>query len=295
VRAWARQHRQAFAAALRRFSRGGLLSALVIGIALALPAGGFALLESLRGLATRASLDPQVTIFLKTELKRAEAKALERPLRADRRVASLRFIPREEALKELNEQGLADVTAALGQNPLPDAYVATVRSGELDLLVADLGKIPGVAHVQADSAWVRRLAALAAIGRLAVGLLAFLLALGLVAVTFNTIRLQILTQREEIEVSKLIGATDAFIRRPFYYFGLLQGVTGGLVALGIVAAALALLNHEVTPLAASYGSAFHFAFPPPGDALAIVLFAAALGWLGAQLSVTRHLRGIEPA
>jgi cell division transport system permease protein len=293
VRAWARQHRQAFAAALRRFSRGGLLSALVIGIALALPAGGFALLESLRGLATRASLDPQVTIFLKTELKRAEAKALERPLRADRRIASLRFIPRDEALKELNEQGLADVTAALGQNPLPDAYVATVRSGELDLLVADLGKIPGVAHVQADSAWVRRLAALAAIGRLAVGLLAFLLALGLVAVTFNTIRLQILTQRDEIEVSKLIGATDAFIRRPFYYLGLLQGMAGGALAVAIVLAALALLNREVRVLAASFDSAFRLSYLPPGDALAVVALAGLLGWLGAHLSVSKHLREMD--
>ena len=293
MRAWARQHRQAFASALRRFSRGGLLSALVIGIALALPAGGYALLESLRGLATRASLDPQVTIFLKTELKRAEAKALERPLRADRRIASLRFIPREEALTELNAQGLADVTAALGQNPLPDAYVATVRSGELELLVADLGKMPGVGHVQADSAWVRRLAALAAIGRLAVGLLAFLLALGLVAVTFNTIRLQILTQRDEIEVSRLIGATDAFIRRPFYYLGLLQGMAGGALAVAIVLAALALLNREVRVLAESFDSAFRLSYLPPGDAFAVIALAGILGWLGAHLSVSKHLREMD--
>jgi cell division transport system permease protein len=192
-------------------------------------------------------------------------------------------------------QGISEVVAAIGRNPLPDAFVVGAKVEGVASLAADLGKLPGVAHVQADAAWARRLAALERIGRVGLGLLAVLLGAALVAVTFNTIRLQILTQREEIEVSKLIGATDAFIRRPFYYFGLLQGVTGGLVALGIVAAALALLNHEVTPLAASYGSAFHFSFPPPGDALAIVLFAAALGWLGAQLSVTRHLRDIEPA
>jgi cell division transport system permease protein len=292
--AWLRQHRQALRLALRRFASGGVLSAGVIGVALALPAGGYALLESLRGLATRASLDPQVTVFLKNDLKRAEAKALERPLRADRRISELRFIPREEALKELNAvQGLADVTAALGQNPLPDAYVLTIRAGQLDLLVADLSKLPGVAHVQADAAWVRRLAALASIGRLAVWLLGFLLALGLVAVTFNTIRLQILTQRQEIEVSKLIGATDAFIRRPFYYLGLLQGMAGGAIAALIVWIALGLLNREVRVLAESFGSAFRLSYLPPGDTLAVVALAGLLGWLGAHLSVSKHLREMD--
>jgi cell division transport system permease protein len=292
--AWLRQHRQALRLALRRFASGGVLSAVVIGVALALPAGGYALLDSLRGLATRASLDPQVTVFLKSDLKRADAKALERPLRADRRISELRFIPREEALKELNAvQGLGDVTAALGQNPLPDAYVLTIRAGQLDLLVADLSRLPGVAHVQADAAWVRRLAALASIGRLAVGLLAFVLALGLIAVTFNTIRLQILTQRQEIEVSKLIGATDAFIRRPFYYLGLLQGMAGGAIAAFIVWIALALLNREVRVLAESFGSAFRLSQLTPGDTLAVVALAGLLGWLGAHLSVSKHLREMD--
>jgi cell division transport system permease protein len=114
-------------------------------------------------------------------------------------------------------------------------------------------------------------------------------------VTFNTIRLQILTQRDEIEVSKLIGATDAFIRRPFYYLGLLQGVAGGALALGLVAAALVMLNREVSVLAESYGSGFRFSFLPVPEAVAVVLFAGFLGWLGAQLSVSRHLGAIEPA
>ena len=102
-------------------------------------------------------------------------------------------------------------------------------------------------------------------------------------------------QRDETEVSKPIGARDAFTPRPSYYFGLLQGLAGGVVALGIVAGALALLNREVRPLAESYGSGFALAFPAANDAFAIVLFAALLGWLGAQLSVSRHLRQIEPA
>jgi cell division transport system permease protein len=291
---WLRQHRQALRLALRRFAAGGALSALVIGVALALPAGGYALLESLRGLATRASFDPQISLFLKPEVKRAEAQALERPLRADRRVAQVRFIPREEALKELNAvQGLSEVTAALGHNPLPDAYVVTARNDDLEPLVADLAKLPGVAHVQSDSAWARRLAALAAVGRLALWLLAALLGLGLVAVTFNTIRLQILTQREEIEVSKLIGATDGFIRRPFYYLGVLQGAAGGAIAITIVWIALALLNREVRVLAESFGSPFRLSFLSLGDALSVIGLAGVLGWLGAHLSVSKHLREMD--
>ena len=117
---------------------------------------------------------------------------------------------------------------------------------------------------------------------------------GLVAVTFNTIRLQILTQRAEIEVSKLIGATDAFIRRPFYYLGMLQGLAGGAVAVAIVSAGLWLLNREVQVLAESYGSAYRLPLLSPGDAAALMAFAALIGWLGAYLSVNRHLRKMEP-
>jgi cell division transport system permease protein len=296
VSAWLRQHRQALAAALRRL---GVLNALVIGVALSLPAGGYALLENLRGVAGRFALDTQISLFLQPGTKRAEAEALGKALRADRRIAKVRFVPREEALKELSAvQGLPEVIAALGRNPLPDAFVitavVTARGDEVETLSSDLAKLPGVAHVQADAAWARRLAALASIGRLAIWLLSALLGTGLVAVTFNTIRLQILTQRAEIEVSKLIGATDAFIRRPFYYLGLAQGVAGGLVALGIVWAGLALLNREVRFLAESYGSSFRFGFLGAGDAVAVVLFAGLLGLAGAQLSVSRHLREIEP-
>jgi cell division transport system permease protein len=293
VNAWLRQHRQAFLSALRRL---GVLNALVIGIALSLPAAGYALIESLRSVASRLTLEPQLTVFLAPEAKRAEADALGARLRADPRVAGLRFLPREEALKALGAvQGLPELVRALGRNPLPDAFVVVSKEASLEILAADLGKLPGVAHVQADAVWARRLAALAAIGRLGLWLLAALLGAGLVAVTFNTVRLQILTQRDEIEVSKLIGATDAFIRRPFYYFGLLQGLAGGLVALAVVAGVLALLNLEVRALAESYGSAFRFAFPPPGDAAAIVAFSSVLGALGAHLSVSRHLRAIEPS
>jgi cell division transport system permease protein len=288
MRAWLRQHVQAFSSAVKRLS---VLNALVIGIALALPAGGYALLESLRPAGARLALEPRISLFLEPQVRRADADALGKRLRADPRISAVRFVPREEALKEMSSvQGLSEVIGALGRNPLPDAFVVTSKENIAD----ELARLPGVAHVQADAVWARRLAAAASVAQLGLALLAALLGGALVAVTFNTIRLQILTQRDEIEVSKLIGATDAFIRRPFYYLGLLQGFGGGAVALALVAAALALLNREVSVLAESYGSAFRFAFLPAAEAAAVVLFAGFLGWLGAQLSVSRHLRAIEP-
>jgi cell division transport system permease protein len=286
--AWLHQHRRAFRLGLRKMS---LLNALVIGIALALPAAGYALLESLRPAGERLALEPRISLFLAPQTRRADAEALGARLRADRRIASVRFVPREEALKEMSSvQGLSEVIGALGRNPLPDAFVVTSK----DDIAGELAKLPGVAQVQADAVWARRLAAAAAIAQLGVAVLAALLGAALVAVTFNTIRLQILTQRDEIEVSKLLGATDGFIGRPFYYLGLLQGLAGGLLALAIVAAALGLLNREVRVLAESYGSNFRFGFLPLSEAVLVLLLASALGWLGAWLSVGRHLRAIEP-
>jgi cell division transport system permease protein len=291
VTAWLRQHRQALAAAAARLARvTGVLGALVIGVALALPVGGYALLGGLQQVGARFTLDPQVSVFLRPEAKRTDADALAATLRADPRIAKARFVPREEALRELGAvPGMPEVLASLGKNPLPDAFVLSVRDGSLDAVAADARKLPAVGLVQADAAWARRLAAAAGIARLALWLLAGLLAGGLIAVTFNTIGLQVLTQRAEIEVLRLIGATDSFIRRPFYYLGLLQGLAGGLIALGIVAAGLALLNREVGVLAASYGSSFRFVFLSLPDAVAVTAFAALIGWLGAYLSVSRRL------
>ena len=293
MKAWLRQHRQALRSALRRI---GVLNTLVIGVALALPAGGYAVIDSLRGVTARLAPEPQISVFLSSGAKRAEADALGRALRAEPRIAGVRFVPRDEALKEMRSiEGVDELVAAIGRNPLPDAFVVTARGPEVDTLAADLAKLPGVSRVQADAVWARRLAALAATLKLGLAILAALLGAGLVAVTFNTIRLQILTERDEIEVSKLIGATDAFIRRPFYYAGLLQGAAGGLLALGIVAFALWLLDGEVRSLAQSYGSDFRFGFLDAREAGAVVGFAGLLGWIGAQLSVSRHLREIEPS
>jgi cell division transport system permease protein len=188
-------------------------------------------------------------------------------------------------------EGLREILAALGSNPLPDAIVAELAPGDpaaAERLAGELRKLPGVAIVQLDALWLRRLDAALRLGAVAVAILAALLGVGMIAVTFNTIRQQILTQQAEIEVSRLIGATDAFVRRPFLYQGTVMALAGGLVALGIVAAALYALDAEARRLAATYASDFRLAMPPAADLAALLGFAGALGWAGAHLSVSSH-------
>jgi cell division transport system permease protein len=299
--AWLSQHMRALGDALGKIARqraASLLNILVVGIALSLPAGGYLLVGNLQTVATRFSLEPQLSIFLDPAARPTDREGLEKRLLSETRIGAVRFVSRAEALAELKKtEGIAEVVAALNQNPLPDAFVIKLRNinpAELDVLAAELGKAPGVGYVQADSGWARRLAALIGIGRAGIALLGALLAIGMVAVTFNTIRLQVLTHREEIELARLLGATDAFIRRPFYYLGALQGLAGGGIGLAILATGLALLNRGVRLLSETYGSSFELAFLAPGDALAVAGLAGLLGWLGAYLSVSIYLRGIQP-
>jgi len=297
---WLRQHWQTLVLTLRRLGRSPgatLLNVMVIGIALALPLGGYMLLQNLGAVAHRVAGTPQVSLFLARDADKADIAALEARLKQLPGVRGLRFISREQALQDLKQsENFADVLSALQTNPLPDAFVLETAGGaaELEQLEPQLKALPKVAHVQLDSAWVKRLESLLQLGRTAVLILAALLACGLVAVTFNTIRLQILTQKDEIEVSKLIGATDAFIRRPFFHLGLIQGALGGLAALAIVYLSTLILNRSIGELAQLYGSDFRLSFFGPGDCLALLAFAAILGWLGAYMSVSRHLSGIEP-
>jgi cell division transport system permease protein len=301
VIAWAQGHWRALTATLGKLAANPfntLFNSLVIGVALALPAGGYVVLDTLRDLSGGLSGDAQLTVFLDLEAKPADAADLQPKLRKLPGVASLRLVTREQALARLKQtEGMGDVVASLGFNPLPDALVVTASDSSEDTinkLVADIKALPKVARVQVDSAWIKRLGALLRLGRLAVVTLASLFAAALVAVVFNTIRLQILTQRDEIEVAKLIGATNSFIRRPFFYLGALQGASGGIAGCLIAMFGIWLLNRPILEFARLYGSEFQVRQLPPIDALAVISVAGLLGWLGAFLSVSKHLWQIEP-
>jgi cell division transport system permease protein len=301
MRAWLWHHLDAFRMTAARFARtpvATLLSIGVLGIALSLPTGLYVALVNLQSFAHSLVSDPQLSVFLALDASRAEADRVASRLRQHPGVREARFVPRDQALKELRAStGLADVVDSLPQNPLPDAFIVLPRDARpqaLETLRDEVKRWPQVTHVQLDTAWARRLEAGLRLARLAAGLLATLLAFALVAVTFNTIRLQILTRREEIEVSKLIGATDPFIRRPFLYYGTLQGLAGGVAAWGIVWTGVWLLNGALSELAQLYAARIELQHLDPGDSLSLLAFSAALGWFGSWLSVNQHLSRFEP-
>ncbi len=306
---WFRQHRFAFGGALatiRKSPGSFLFNVLVVAVALALPFAGLTLLDNVRPLSEQLSVDPEISLFMKPGVPREDAQALAPQLQQllAGSHARISFVPREQALDSLKTRSdIADVIETLGDNPLPDSYVmklegfttsaARADAARVDLLADHMRQLPGVESVQVDSAWVKRLAALLGVLRLALLLLAVTLGVVVIAVVFNTIRLQVLTQKEEIAVSKLLGATDNFIHRPFYYTGALLGLCSGAVALGAVALALRPLNTAIAEFARLYASEFQLAALPPLGVAGLLAISAALGLVGALLSVQRHLARLK--
>jgi len=294
---WLTAHGKAFLLALTRLAQAPfntLLSVLGIGIALALPAGGHLLLDHVAPLGRGAAATPQLTVFMAVEADRQAAREIENRLKARAEVARTEFLEREATLARMQASpGLGEAVRALPKNPFPDAIVVTFADetpAALEALAAEARKWPKVEHVQIDADWARRLAAFVRLARTGLLLLATLLGLGLVTITFNTIRLQVLTRKDEVEVSRLLGATDAFIRRPFLWYGTLLGLAGGAAAWLLVAAAWLWLRLPVAELAELYGLDLMLALPSPLKSAVLLGVAGLLGWLGAALSLRQQLR-----
>lgn len=304
MKVWLRQHGFALAHALRHMLKprsGFLVNAVVVAIALALPFAGLTLLENIRPVSEQLAIDPEISVFLAVDTPADKAtglaSAIRRMLQESKYTAKVEFIPRDKALNLLKEKtAMAEAIATLGSNPLPDAFLIKFGGAQnassanrLEALATQLKTLPGVEHVQIDSVWIKRLAALMQVLQTALLLLAAALGAVVVAVVFNTIRLQVMNQREEIEVSRLVGATDAFICRPFYYAGALLGLGAGGLALGMVAIGLHPLNEAIADFARLYASEFRLAPLGPAASGVLLAFSALLGLTGSLLSVNRHL------
>jgi cell division transport system permease protein len=299
MNAWLRHHAHSLTRTVVQLMStpiGTLLNVIVIGVALALPLAGYVILQNLQSLAGGLATQGEVSLFLERDANAEEIKSIEDQLRTESGVKQLRFVPKATALADLaRASNLTEVVGALRENPLPDTIIVTLEHNDrklADNLVAKVRSYAKVAEVQTDSAWTKRIEGLINLGRSALGVLAAMLSLALVAVTFNTIRLQILTQKDEIEISRLIGATDSYVQRSFFYLGVLLGVSGGVMALALVFGGLSMINRDVSVLAALYGSSFRLSALEAIDALSFLGFSAILGWLGAHLSVSVHLQKV---
>ena len=297
------RHAQAFLGSLGRLARSPFSSALtvlVIGLALALPTALRLLVTNAQAATGSFTGAINLSVYLHTDVPLAKAQQLEHSARERPEVARVELIPADKAMEEFrNYSGFGAALDALKENPLPHVLRVQPRaSAQSAASVESLKRYfiawPEVDLVQVDTEWVRRFnAILEVLGRL-LAIAAALLGAGVVAVIGNTIRLEILNRRAEIEVTKLVGGSDAFVRRPFLYTGVLYGLGGAAVAWMIIEAAILILDRPIATLAQLYGS--HFSLQGPSPQEAGILFAAGivLGWLGAWISAARHLRRIEP-
>lgn len=303
IAGWGTHHARAVGASLDQFRRSpgpSAMTAAVIGIALALPAGFLGLLDNVEAVTAQWRSGWQASLFLERDLPPASQQKLAEAIGERSEVAAVTRLSREEALAEFQRHSRFDrALELLEENPLPPVLIVEPR-GDLDpnateTLMEDFRNRPEIERVRLDRQWVQRLHAFMALAERAVWLITALLSVTVILVVGNTIRLDIEGRREEIVITKLIGGTDAFVRRPFLYAGLGYGIGGGLLATVLVEGGRWVLAGPVNRLAALYDSSFRLTGIGLAGAGTLLAAGALLGLLGSWLAVSRHLTAIEPA
>jgi len=296
-------HLRTLLASLGRIWRApvsSIMTTAVIGIALALPCGLYVLLANLQTIAGGWDNTASISLFLKVDTPLAAARDVAAEIGQRGDVESVRLISAAQAMAEFKESsGFGGALDKLERNPLPSVLVVTPAAGtrrplEANSLLAALNTLPAVDLAQLDMEWLQRLQAIMNIARRGVTAIAILLGLAVLLIVGNTIRLDIQNRREEIEVTKLVGATDGFVRRPFLYGGVWYGLLGGALAWLLVGGALLLIDGPAAHLALLYGADHQLLGPGFRGTLLLLGTGAALGLLGSWLAVGRHLSLVEP-
>lgn len=303
-RALVREHLRSLVFSLGKLYRhpfASTLTILVIAVALALPACMYLLLDNLQAVTEKWDDSGQITLFLDVDSSEAEIGKLRTRLAALEAIESIRYVSAEQALTEFrNFSKLEYLIEGLKENPLPPTltlipFEHAKQAGRLDRLVQELGAYPQVEQVQLDMQWLQRLQAITEVVHRAIMMLGITLAISVLLVVGNSIRLDIENRREEIEVAKLIGATNRFVRRPFLYGGMWYGLLGGSLALVLVLLVMYVIEAPAQHLIGLYNSNFELVFPDLGQGLALVATSIVLGLLGSWLAVGRHIVRIEPS
>ena len=300
--AWLDGHARALVGSLGQLTRNrlpSLMTAGVIGIALALPAAFLVLLDNIQALTSGWQGQPHASLFLKPGLDADEVAALARKIESRDGVVDVRIITPEQGLDELREaSGFRQALLMLPTNPLPPVIEmqpsGTLTPARVGSLIEELGSWPNVEQIRLDRDWLRRLQAIIQVFERGTWIVAALFGITVILVVGNTIRLDIENRRDEIVIVKLIGATDAFVRRPFLYAGLWHGLAGGVLACLLVETSRLLLSGPADRLASLYGSRFELAGIGFSGGLTLLGCGAFLGLVGSWLAVGRHLSAIEP-
>lgn len=297
------RHAHALIGSLGRLARtpfSTALTVLVIALALALPTALRLLVLNAEAATGGFSTAIDLSVYLKTDVPLIKAQQLEHNVRERSDVAHVELITADKAMEEFrNYSGFGSALDALKDNPLPHVlHVQPRTDAQNAAAVESLRRYftawPEVDVVQVDTDWVMRFNAILDVLRNLLAIAAVLLGAGVLAVIGNTIRLEILNRRAEIEVTKLVGGSNSFVRRPFLYTGVLYGLAGALLALAIVEIAVGVLGRPIATLAELYGSHYALQGPPLDDVGVLLATGIVLGWMGAWISAARHLRRIEP-
>ena len=303
IRAYFARHAQVLIGSLGRITQqpfATLMTMAVIAVALALPLFLNLLLQNVRNATANWNDAYDLSVYMDKKASAARVSALAKQLLKRGDVAAVRIVTADQALAEFrNQSGFGKALDALIDNPLPDTLIVTPTLAAstpqgTDALKAAIAAAADVQTVQLDTEWVKRLHAMLDVLRTVLLLTGGLLGLGIVLIVSNTIRLDIMNRRAEIEVMKLVGASDGFARRPFLYSGIWYGLGGGVLALVLVAIASTVLARPVGQLALLYGSVFRLGGLGPGAGLGVLGLAVGLAWAGSWLAATRHIRAIEP-
>lgn len=299
--AWTESHRASFIDSFIRLVKhplGSFFTCLVIAVALSLPMGLSIILKNVNSLAGSWQQAAQISLFLHLDINDDQAKELQDSLNQNTAIESTKLITQEQAVKEFQEQtGLGEALQALPNNPLPAVIVVTPKELDQTKILAlekELQTFSAVDRAELDMQWVGRLMAILKLGEKFVFGITVLLIAALLLVIGNTIRLAIENRRAEIEVIKLVGGTDGYIRRPFIYMGTLYGLMSGLLAWVLLAFGLNWINVYVIKLAGLYASDFKLSNVSFEDAFSLIIGAILLGWIGAWLAVAKHLRELAP-
>ena len=269
---------------------------IVIGITLCLPSAGLLVIENASQISKNIEHEAEISIFLKKDISKDQIDFIELSLKKNSLVKKIHFEPKLIAWEKLQSKLDVEIGSSVSTNPLPDAFfisLNTLDQIKIEKLINKLDGIDGIDDIIIDGNWIKKLRIILSLGKLSVMFLAILLVIVLLVVIGNTIRLQTLTYKDEIEVSKLIGATNAFIQRPFMYTGILYGLGGGLITISLLKLSVFGLNKALFKLVSVFGTDIIFKDLPYEYYLYILILAMFVGLISSYISANNSIRRLK--